>query len=79
MKNYHQDTKAQRDTKNFEPISLREELIAKEIVNAAYKVHKNLGPGLLESVYEVCFCHELNKAGLITKRQIYMPIVMCFK
>jgi GxxExxY protein len=34
----------------------------------------NLGPGLLESVYETCFCHELTKAGLNYKRQVYVPI-----
>jgi GxxExxY protein len=35
------------------------ELIAKQIVDIAVKIHKALGPGLLESVYEKCFCHEL--------------------
>lgn len=44
---------------NFLPISPEEELIGKAIVNAAYTVHKELGPGLLEKVYEVCFCHVL--------------------
>ncbi len=38
--------------------------IATKIVDAAYTVHKALGPGLLENVYEVCFCHELEKRGL---------------
>ena len=38
--------------------------IAKIIVNCAFNVHKELGPGLLEKVYEICFCHELKKAGL---------------
>jgi len=37
-------------------------------------VHKNLGPGLLEKVYEVCFAHELQKRGLNVKRQIDIPI-----
>ena len=55
-------------------ISKREEKIAKIIVNAAYKVHKELGPGLLERVYEVCFCHELKKMGLEFKRQVYLPV-----
>ena len=39
-------------------MSEREEYIAKNIVDAAFIVHKNLGPGLLERVYEICFCHE---------------------
>ena len=50
------------------------ELIGKKVVNAAYKVHKNLGPGLLEKVYEVCFCHELYLLGVDYKRQVYLPI-----
>ena len=58
----------------YSEITEKEEQIAKEIVNAAYKVHKELGPGLLEKVYEVCFCYELKKAGLNYKRQEYLPI-----
>ncbi len=48
--------------------------IARKIVNAAFTVHKLLGPGLLETVYEICFCYELNKAGLLFKRQVPVPI-----
>jgi GxxExxY protein len=59
----------------FKPLSEEEERIGKQIVNAAYQVHKSLGPGLLEKVYEVCFCHVLNEAGCIVKRQIDIPIV----
>ncbi len=47
-----------------ELLSKREESIAKKIVDAAFAVHKALGPGLLERVYEVCFCHELSKREL---------------
>lgn len=50
------------------------ELIARKIVDAAYVVHKTLGPGLLERVYEVCFCHELAKRGLEYRRQVDIPI-----
>lgn len=60
---------------NFKPLSEIEESIAKNIVNAAFTVHKNLGPGLLERVYEVCFCHELSKRGLKYQRQVDIPIV----
>lgn len=56
-------------------LSEREEEVAKAIVNAAYMVHKTLGPGLLESVYEVCFCHELGKIGIKAERQIPIPLV----
>jgi GxxExxY protein len=60
---------------NFKPLSKREESIAKKIVDAAYTAHKILGPGLLEKVYEVCFCHELSKRGLRYQRQVDIPIV----
>ena len=59
----------------FRPLSEKEESIATQIVDAAYTVHKKLGPGLLEKVYEVCFCHELSKRGLKYQRQIDLPIV----
>lgn len=55
-------------------LSERTEEIGKIIVNSAYKVHKELGPGLLERVYEVCLAHEIKKAGLDVKRQIEIPI-----
>ncbi len=63
-----------KNKKDYEPLSVREEEIGKIIVNAAYKVHTELGPGLLEKVYEICFCHELRKAGLEVKRQIDIPV-----
>ncbi len=49
--------------------------IGKQIVNSAFIVHKQLGPGLLEKVYEVCFSHELRKCGLLVERQLTFPIV----
>jgi GxxExxY protein len=55
-------------------LSESEEDIARKIVDAAYTVHKALGPGLLEKVYEVCFCHELAKRGLQYLRQVDIPI-----
>ena len=58
----------------FKPLSEREEFIAERIVDAAYTVHKVLGPGLLERVYEVCFCHELSKRELKYQRQVDIPI-----
>jgi GxxExxY protein len=59
----------------YTPIPPEIDKIGKQIVDAAYTVHKNLGPGLLEKVYEVCFCHELSKRGLNYKRQVDIPIV----
>jgi len=58
----------------FTPLSEKEESIARKIVDAAYAVHK-IGPGLLEKVYEVCFCHELSKRGLEYQRQVDIPII----
>jgi len=45
---------------DYQPLTEKHEKIAKTIVNAAYAVHKQLGPGLLENVYETCFYHEIN-------------------
>lgn len=71
---YHKDAKTQSDNK-YLPLSDYEEDLAGKIVNAAYNVHSKLGPGLIESIYETCFCHELSKAGLNFKRQILLPII----
>ena len=51
-----------------------EEKIGKEIVNASYQIHKELGPGLLERVYEVCLEYELRAKGYHVKRQVDIPI-----
>ena len=61
--------------KEFIPISKELDIIGKKIVDAAYTVHKNLGPGLLEKVYEICFCRELEKRNLFYQRQVDIPIV----
>jgi GxxExxY protein len=61
--------------KSFLPITPEEEAVGKAVVNAAYRVHKELGPGLLEKVYEVCFCHVLVKEGFFVQRQLDIPIV----
>jgi len=67
----HEDSKETMKTGKL-PEHIEE--IARKIVDAAYTVHKALGPGLLERVYEVCFCHELAKRGLRYARQIDIPI-----
>ncbi len=51
------------------------ERIGREIVDSAFKVHCELGPGLLESVYEACFEYELKKRGLKVRRQVLVPII----
>ncbi|MCR4319365.1 MAG: GxxExxY protein [Candidatus Brocadiaceae bacterium] len=60
---------------DYKPLSKEDEEIATKIVDAAYCVHRELGPGLLEKVYEVCFCHELSKRSLSYQRQVEVPIV----
>lgn len=55
-------------------LTKREEVLCEEIVDCAYRVHKNLGPGLLEKVYEICFCHELSKKNIKFNRQVKLPI-----
>ena len=49
--------------------------VAREIVDAAFAVHKALGPGLLESAYEQCLASELTKRGVSIQRQVGLPIV----
>jgi GxxExxY protein len=46
-----------------------------KIIGCVYKVHSELGPGLLESTYEICLEHELLKAGLSVERQKVLPVV----
>ena len=69
----HQDTKTPRESPKEPPEAV--DRIATEIVDAAYKVHSELGPGLLESAYEVCLEHELKKRGLAVERQVSLPVV----
>lgn len=57
------------------PVSSEVDATARAIVDAAIKVHRALGPGLLESVYEACLHHELAQRGLRVERQVAVPIV----
>jgi GxxExxY protein len=51
------------------------DLIAKDVVDAAYKIHTKLGPGLLESAYEACLAYELTKRGYQVERQKPQPVI----
>ena len=53
---------------------VEEDSIAKQVLNAAIKVHKALGPGLLESAYVHCLLHELRSAGLSVLHQTQLPL-----
>ena len=49
--------------------------VTEAIIGAAMSVHTALGPGLLESAYEACVCHELLKAGYCVQRQVALPVI----
>ena len=53
---------------------LKAEELTRAIIGAAIEVHRSLGPGLLESTYEVCLCRELDILGLRYKRQLSLPV-----
>jgi len=59
----------------FKQLSEREEFLAKQIVDIAFSIHKQLGPGLLESVYEKCFCYELHTRHIPFLRQKEVSII----
>jgi len=50
------------------------ERVATEIVDATFKVYRRFGPGILESIYELCLTYELRKRGLKVERQVAVPI-----
>ncbi|MEX0676905.1 MAG: GxxExxY protein [Pirellulales bacterium] len=60
---------------SFEPVSQEVDAIAKSVIDAALHVHRALGPGLLESAYEICLCHELSKRRIKVERQKSWPIL----
>jgi len=49
--------------------------LTEKIIGFAIDVHRHLGPGLLESAYEECLCHEIEQSGLSFRRQVPLPIV----
>jgi GxxExxY protein len=51
-----------------------ENVLTDKIIGAAIEVHRHLGPGLLEAVYEECLCYELSQMGLKFQRQVHLPI-----
>jgi len=60
--------------KMFSPIPERAENAASAVVESAFIVHSTLGPGLIESVYKICLCHELRKRGIPFKSQMVLPV-----
>jgi len=59
----------------YPPISANEERIGKIVLDASFKVHSALGPGLLESVYEACLAYEIRQSGLLVETQVAIPVV----
>lgn len=49
--------------------------LTERIIGFAIEVHRHLGPGLLESAYEECLCHELSQDGVVFQRQVPLPVV----
>src|SRR5258708_5702950 len=68
---HHGDTEARRKANHF---MLIEEELTESIIGAAIEVHRELGPGLLESAYEECLCHELHLCDLAFQRQTDLPV-----
>ncbi len=66
QKAHHRDTETQRKAEY--------DLLSERVIGAAIEVHKHLGPGLLESAYENCLCHELYLRKLSFKRQLSLDI-----
>lgn len=58
----------------FAPVPPEVERVGKAVLNAAFRVHTALGPGLLESVYETCTAYELTQSGLHAPTQVALPV-----
>ena len=56
------------------PLAASAENAGTRLLDAAFEVHRKLGPGLLESVYEICVCHELGKLDVPFQRQVCLPV-----
>ena len=52
-----------------------EDDIGRKVVHSAYRVHRDLGPGLIESVYEIALAYELREQGVAVDRQVSVPLV----
>lgn len=58
----------------YQPLDVDIELIGRQVVQAAYNVHRAMGPGLLEKVYETCMLHELTSLGVKVNQQQLVPL-----
>ena len=62
---HHKDTKGTKE---------EADRLSRQVIGAAIEVHRALGPGLLESVYEACLCHELAVRNVAFERQVSLPV-----
>jgi GxxExxY protein len=74
LKSKPENTEVAEATENGAPWSSGLNRLTKLIIGAAIEVHRNTGPGLMESVYEECLCYELNQLGLKFQRQVELPV-----
>lgn len=65
---------AREEHQGIQALSSRLERVGRAIIGAGLQVHRELGPGLLESSYEHCLCYELAKEGLPFRRQVSLPL-----
>jgi GxxExxY protein len=70
----HEDHEGREDREGRLNLPPRLEAIGREVLDSAIKVHRALGPGLLESAYEHCLAHELSSRRLDVRRQVALPI-----
>lgn len=68
----HRDEARPRDHREGEDVGPEQ---TRKIIGLAMKIHRHLGPGLLESAYEECLCWELNRHGFSIQRQVKLPLV----
>ena len=57
----------------YSTLTEKEEFLGSQVIDAAFKVHQQFGPGLLEKIYETCLCYELKKKGIPYERQVELP------
>ncbi|MBS1785649.1 MAG: GxxExxY protein [Acidobacteria bacterium] len=69
----HEGAKVTKETQS-QALKGRAEAASREVVDAALKIHRRLGPGLLESAYEACLIYECKKRGLSVASQVVVPV-----
>ena len=68
------DKSKSNNAETAETRTIIENVLTDQIIGCAIEVHRTLGPGLLESVYEECLCYELSQIGLRFERQVHLPV-----